>query len=359
MEQESAAAEVPNHLRDASRDAKGFGHGEGYMYPHAYQDHWVAQQYLPNELQGKVFYNVGNIGYEKKIADLVNRRREIQLESVDINAFPENLTFSPDDKRDQWLRRTMSGRSTALEGMRQRMFESLEIIRSDRVLVMNSGHGLLVWEAYRHTPEGLVVAQVRNSEENAYIQQYMKTLDPVSAPKLVFDPDYLHFLGNLDESVEKDIRFEHVLGRNLLTDNAKAKKILHAVKERIAEGGDVVLCETIVSEASRLSDFIHMGPLQDTLLKAEKKIYSKVQTRDGLLKLLGSEFGSVTSQDYRFTESRTVRESDIQRWVRNSYIPALADISQTDAEKLEKELISTLCAAPLLWKTSCLIICLR
>ena len=359
VEQESAAAEVPNHLRDASRDAKGFGHGEGYMYPHAYQDHWVAQQYLPNELQGKVFYNVGNIGYEKKIADLVNRRREIQLESVDINAFPENLTFSPDDKRDQWLRRTMSGRSTALEGMRQRMFESLEIIRSDRVLVMNSGHGLLVWEAYRHTPEGLVVAQVRNSEENAYIQQYMKTLDPVSAPKLVFDPDYLHFLGNLDESVEKDIRFEHVLGRNLLTDNAKAKKILHAVKDRIAEGGDVVLCETIVSEASRLSDFIHMGPLQDTLLKAEKKIYSKVQTRDGLLKLLGSEFGSVTSQDYRFTESRTVRESDIQRWVRNSYIPALADISQTDAEKLEKELISTLCAAPLLWKTSCLIICLR
>ena len=359
VEQESAAAEVPNHLRDASRDAKGFGHGEGYMYPHAYQDHWVAQQYLPNELQGKVFYNVGNIGYEKKIADLVNRRREIQLESVDINAFPENLTFSPDDKRDQWLRRTMSGRSTALEGMRQRMFESLEIIRSDRVLVMNSGHGLLVWEAYRHTPEGLVVAQVRNSEENAYIQQYMKTLDPVSAPKLVFDPDYLHFLGNLDESVEKDIRFEHVLGRNLLTDNAKAKKILHAVKERIAEGGDVVLCETIVSEASRLSDFIHMGPLQDTLLKAEKKIYSKVQTRDGLLRLLGSEFGSVTSQDYRFTESRTVRESDIQRWVRNSYIPALADISQTDAEKLEKELISTLCAAPLLWKTSCLIICLR
>ncbi len=359
VEQESAAAEVPNHLRDASRDAKGFGHGEGYMYPHAYQDHWVAQQYLPNELQGKVFYNVGNIGYEKKIADLVNRRREIQLESVDINAFPENLTFSPDDKRDQWLRRTMSGRSTALEGMRQRMFESLEIIRSDRVLVMNSGHGLLVWEAYRHTPEGLVVAQVRNSEENAYIQQYMKTLDPVSAPKLVFDPDYLHFLGNLDESVEKDIRFEHVLGRNLLTDNAKAKKILHAVKERIAKGGDVVLCETIVSEASRLSDFIHMGPLQDTLLKAEKKIYSKVQTRDGLLKLLGSEFGSVTSQDYRFTESRTVRESDIQRWVRNSYIPALADISQTDAEKLEKELISTLCAAPLLWKTSCLIICLR
>ena len=121
----------------------------------------------------------------------------------------------------------------------------------------------------------------------------------------------------------------------------------------------MVLCETIVSEASRLSDFIHMGPLQDTLLKAEKKIYSKVQTREGLLDMLGSEFGSVSTQDYRFTESRTVRESDIQRWVRNSYIPALKDLSQTEAEKLEKELVSILCASPLLWKTSCLIICLK
>ena len=359
VEQESAAAEVPNHLRDASRDSKGFGHGEGYMYPHAYQDHWVAQQYLPNELQGKVFYNVGSIGYEKKIADLVNRRREIQLESVDINAFPENLTYSPDDRRDQWLRRTISGRSTALENMRDRMFRCLEIIRSDRVLVLNSGHGLLVWEAYRHTPEGLVVAHVRSTEESAYIQQYMKTLDSVSAPRLIRDPDYEHALGNLDSSVEQGLLFEHIIGRNLLTDFRKAGKVLEAAKKRLAQKGDIVLCETVVSEASRLSDFIHMGPLQDTLLKAEKKIYAKVPTRDDMVKLLESEFSSVSVEDYRFTESRSARESDVQRWVRNSYLPALPDLSQTEAGKLEKELVSTLCAAPLMWKTSCLIVCLK
>lgn len=359
VEQESAAAEVPNHLRDASRDSKGFGHGEGYMYPHAYQDHWVAQQYLPNELQGKVFYNVGSIGYEKKIADLVNRRREIQLESVDINAFPENLTYSPDDKRDQWLRRTISGRSTALENMRNLMFEGLGIIRSDRVLVLNSGHGLLVWEAYRHTPEGLVVAHVKTPEENAYLQQYMKTLDSVSAPRIVLDNDCLHALGNLDSSVEKGIAFEHILGRNLLTDFRNGKKVLEALKDRMATGGDIVLCETVVSEASRLSDFIHMGPLKDTLLKAEKKIYSKVPSREDIVKLLESEFGKVSVRDYRFTESRSARESDIQRWVRNSYIPNLPDMSQTDAGKLEKELVTVLCAAPLLWKTGCLIVSLK
>ena len=359
VEQESAAAEVPNHLRDASRDSKGFGHGEGYMYPHAYQDHWVAQQYLPNELQGKVFYNVGNIGYEKKIADLVNRRREIQLESVDINAFPENLTYSPDDKRDQWLRRTISGRSTALENMRERMFRCLDIIRSDRVLVLNSGHGLLVWEAYRHTPEGLVVAHVRSTEESAYILQYMKSLDSVSAPRLVCDADYEHTLGSLDSSVEQGLLFEHIIGRNLLTDFSKAGKVLKAAKKRLAPKGDIVLCETMVSEASRLSDFIHTGPLQDTLLKAEKKIYGKVPARGDIVKLLESEFASVSVEEYRFTESRSARESDVLRWVRNSYLPALPDLPQTEAEKLEKELVSTFCAAPLMWKTSCLIVCLK
>ncbi|MBP5552597.1 MAG: AAA family ATPase [Spirochaetales bacterium] len=352
VEQESAAAEVPNHLRDASRDAKGFGHGEGYMYPHAYQDHWVAQQYLPNELQGKVFYHVGSIGYEKTIADLVNRRREIQLESVDINAFPENLTFSPDDKaRDIWLRRTMSGRSAALEGMRSRVFDKLEIIRSDRVLVLNAGHGLLVWEAFRHTPEGLVVAQVRSKEDLAYLNQYISTLDSVSAPQVVMQSDYIKALKGL----EKGLLLEHIIGRNLLTDSSNAKANLDAIKSRMAPNGDVVLCETIVSEASRLSEFFHMGPLQDILLKAEKKIYGKVQKREDLNSMLKESFSDIEIQDYRFTESRTAREDDIKRWFTNSYLPALKDITETEAQKIEKEMVSTLCAAPLRWNTSCII----
>ena len=357
VQEESAASEVPNHLRDNSRDAKGFGHGEGYMYPHAYQDHWVAQQYLPNELQGKVFYHVGSLGYEKKIADLVNRRREIQLESVDINAFPENLTFSPDDKgRDLWLRRTMSGRSVALEGMRERMFQSLDLVRSDRVLVLNAGHGLLVWEAFRHTPEGLVVAHVKNSEDRAYLDQYIKTLDSLSAPRVIMDSDVGHALKNLDQSVEKGIKFEHILGRNILLKAGIS--VLEDAKERLASGGNIVLCETLISEASRLSDFIHMGPLQETLLKAEKEIYKAVPTRKDITEALEKVFGSVRVSDYRFTESRFVRESDIKRWVEKSYIPALGKITDSEAQKLEKELTSVLTAAPLMWNTSCLIITL-
>ncbi|BAY66886.1 recombination factor protein RarA/unknown domain fusion protein (plasmid) [Calothrix brevissima NIES-22] len=60
------SADIPNHLKDANRDKKGFGHGAGYLYPHAYRDHWVAQQYLPASLQGQVFYQPSMQGFEDK-----------------------------------------------------------------------------------------------------------------------------------------------------------------------------------------------------------------------------------------------------------------------------------------------------
>lgn len=79
---EKEDAEVPNHLRDASRDAEEFGHGAGYLYPHAYRDHWVAQQYLPDALMGRVFYTPSTQGYEKNIREEVLGRRELQIAAL-------------------------------------------------------------------------------------------------------------------------------------------------------------------------------------------------------------------------------------------------------------------------------------
>jgi putative ATPase len=79
---EKEDAEVPNHLKDNNRDAEGFGHGAGYLYPHAYRDHWVAQQYLPDGLSGRVFYTPSTQGYEATIRDDVLSRRELQIASL-------------------------------------------------------------------------------------------------------------------------------------------------------------------------------------------------------------------------------------------------------------------------------------
>ena len=76
--------EVPDPLKDASRDARGLGHGTGYLYPHDYAGHWVAQNYLPREIAGLTFYTPSEEGYEKVIAERLARWREAQRHALGI-----------------------------------------------------------------------------------------------------------------------------------------------------------------------------------------------------------------------------------------------------------------------------------
>jgi putative ATPase len=51
------AGAVPAHLRDAHYPgAKRLGHGEGYRYPHDFPGGVVEQQYAPDEIAGRVYY---------------------------------------------------------------------------------------------------------------------------------------------------------------------------------------------------------------------------------------------------------------------------------------------------------------
>ena len=61
---------VPTHLQDAHyKGAEKLGHGLGYKYAHAYPNHYVEQQYLPDALVGTKFYVPTEMGYEKKIRE--------------------------------------------------------------------------------------------------------------------------------------------------------------------------------------------------------------------------------------------------------------------------------------------------
>ena len=61
---------IPPHLQDAHyKSAAKLGHGIGYKYAHDYPDHYVEQQYLPYELNGKEFYSPTGNGYEIKIKE--------------------------------------------------------------------------------------------------------------------------------------------------------------------------------------------------------------------------------------------------------------------------------------------------
>lgn len=61
---------VPVHLQDAHyKGAAKLGHGDGYKYAHDYPNHYVNQQYLPDELVNTRFYEPTENGYEEKIRE--------------------------------------------------------------------------------------------------------------------------------------------------------------------------------------------------------------------------------------------------------------------------------------------------
>jgi putative ATPase len=68
---------VPLHLKDAHyAGAKEMKHGIDYKYAHDYPGHYVRQQYLPDELVGRIYYEPSENGVEKKIKENLDKRRE-------------------------------------------------------------------------------------------------------------------------------------------------------------------------------------------------------------------------------------------------------------------------------------------
>lgn len=65
---------VPVHLQDAHyKGAAKLGHGIGYKYAHDYPEHYVKQQYLPDEIKDAKFYEPTEMGYEKQIKERLER----------------------------------------------------------------------------------------------------------------------------------------------------------------------------------------------------------------------------------------------------------------------------------------------
>ena len=78
MAEKTGTVQPPRHLRDTHYPgAKKLGHGTEYRYPHDFPDHWVEQQYLPDELKEAIFYRPSDQGYEAQIACLCAARSEI------------------------------------------------------------------------------------------------------------------------------------------------------------------------------------------------------------------------------------------------------------------------------------------
>ncbi|MBD1873097.1 AAA family ATPase [Nodosilinea sp. FACHB-131] len=260
--------EVPNPMRDGNRDSKGFGHGKGYLYPHAYRDHWVEQQYLPSGLQGQVFYQPSAQGYEASIQTQVAQRREAQLAAMvdGGGALPEALTYSPDDPaRDRWLQRTLSQAGEQLGAVRDRIFALASPQRHHRILDLNARTGLLTWEALRQVPEGGVYARVHTAQDQAALEEQAAQLPELIRPVFVH-ADYEALAAYLAAHTP-GVRFERIVGRNAFGQVVNRDRFIEIVQHLLSPSGVVVLAETIPRHSQRISALIDVAGLSKALVK--------------------------------------------------------------------------------------------
>ncbi|MGH3151852.1 MAG: replication-associated recombination protein A, partial [Streptosporangiaceae bacterium] len=69
---------VPAHLRDSHYPGAGkVGHGEGYLYPHDFDDGIVAQRYAPDSVANRTYYEPSGHGLEARVAERAGRIRAI------------------------------------------------------------------------------------------------------------------------------------------------------------------------------------------------------------------------------------------------------------------------------------------
>jgi putative ATPase len=284
---EAEAAEVPSHLKDASRDKQGFGHGEGYLYPHAYRDHWVAQQYLPDSLRGRVFYQPGALGLEGERRLSVLEKREAQVASLyAFEAHEDAIAGAGGDAsvwskegegKREWRSRAEGSVPARLQAVRRALYDKASPKRDDRVLVLDAREGYLVWEALRRCPEGTVAAAASDASEAEIVSSYAASLPEIERPLVA-----VLGLGELSahalESAFGFSSFDLVVGRDLFgAGEREPGKLLPRLACALG-GSTLALAQSLPREGARLSALFAVAlgsAAQGTLREFEESFYAQ------------------------------------------------------------------------------------
>jgi putative ATPase len=396
-------AEVPNHLRDASRDAESFGHGEGYIYPHAYRDHWAAQQYLPTALRGRTFYIPSIIGYEGKIREAVLQKRELQAavvlgsEQNGANdpsvADGQLLTWSAQAKgRESWYARLESGRSALLLSDRNAIFNAAAPSRQARILIPLANDGLLLWESLRRCPEGLSAALVNSETAREALLRYAAqqgssvTLDQIEQPEIAVTEDGAFREGVLLPSPQQagewfsSSVFDHILIREprFSLKAAAFSRLATDAQALLESGGSLILLCSPPLMGERISRILReecggffQGPsLAEKLRQAEESFFStpphKAEPPEWnwdasvLANAIESAGFTVLIETIEQKEDRLIGAKDVDAWFDRKKSRWGAFMGKTldadDFSRIEEGLRQRFQAGPLPWKWKSLLV---
>jgi putative ATPase len=306
------------------------------LYPHAYRDHWVAQQYLPQGLQGKVFYQPSDQGYEKNIRDRVARNREAQIEAMveEERLDPFELMASqadgPNPQHAVWVRRTGGHLGGQLSEVRDRLLDLADIAHDDLILDLHARTGLLALEANRITKEGGVWALAHDKREYETLTARTQPGDGLSKPQVVLTT-IESFDSDLYKAAGKGVRFNVIIGRNILTRLVDKRMMVERALKLLHPKGCIVLAEVVPSMGQRLSELLdlsnHDASITRKILKVEQDLFS--DTRDPMmnwdvekLKSLLSGLPSVQVKEFTMTAAPNTRIllEQVDFWFRPSVL---------------------------------------
>ena len=331
---DEGSGEVPNHLKDASRDTQGFGHGQGYLYPHAFRDHWTAQDYLPDGLRGRVFYQPGSLGWEGGLAKLIEQRREIVL-STEPDAGPgESLTYSPQSPGlDSWIRRVDSLDSDALRNLRTEVFDAVPITRSSRVLIAGNSAAMFLWESLRRCPEGLTCAVIPNADLRNRIAAQLSYKESLVLPRV-----FAAFAGpdGLDRELDSQVRFDIFLSRN---SDWPDREVFEAWAAPAAVLGDLSLDPATSAPLSQV-----LPDLSSTERSVVEKIESAIEHQPLPIPPGARE---LENRAVSVRQKRRVSADDVHRWFPREEAAtgafgnaALASTSREERDELRKSILA-------------------
>ena len=247
------------------------------------------------------------------------------LEAAGSSSPPEVLTFTPAQRvRDRWLERAVSGAGQRLAYSRDRVLEAVRLQRHHLVLDLNAASGLLTWDALRRAPEGGVWALAADPQSGAALRQRAQRSPEVERPVvLIGDPLELPDLLALRE--DDEVRFDAIVGRNVLTRRTDKGAILKLLAKLLRPGGCLSLAEVLPRRAQRLTALLDLDVLGTELAarvrSAEDAIYT--DPADPMVNWDAedlAEFGraagleSVQVESHQETAERRITPAELERW---------------------------------------------
>jgi putative ATPase len=226
---------------------------------------------------------------------------------------------------------------------RDARFASAAIKKNDRVLVLNAGEGLLVWEALRLAPDGYSLALVDTQAELDSLSEFAQRRDSLRRPGLALAPEAQPetLLASAEKAAGFDPRkcFEKAVGRGAIREIRRAPALFLALRELLAEGATVAFSVALPGAGTRLSDLLGTGPEGQALAPVEREFYEGLCPGDSeafFTEALSQAGFSHIEITIRATEARrAISPAELEAWFAPSSRYGSFIATRLDAESLQ------------------------